>query len=299
MPALDAAAADRDAIKDLIAAVDAETTETGNSAASVSPEQTTGQAVVGDAFKFSTFKDCPQCPEMASLPAGSFQMGAAPGETAQSTSESPQQQVTLGKGFALGTREVTYAQWDACVADGGCATAPPNHGWGRGQRPVVSVSHDDALAYVTWLSKQAGQPYRLPSEAEWEYAARAGSQTAFATGAGISTAQSNYNGQFPYRGAKEIFRARTVETASFPANAFGLFDMHGNAWEWTDDCWNVSHAGAPADGTPVSGGDCSKRVLKGGAWNTGAWRLRSAHRIGKAKTAREFDNGFRVARDLG
>ncbi|GJL90646.1 SUMF1/EgtB/PvdO family nonheme iron enzyme [Hyphococcus sp.] len=297
-PALESAATNRDAIKDLIAAVDAETIEAG-SAAAASPEPATAQAVVGDAFKVNTFKDCAQCPEMASLPAGSFQMGAAPGESAKAKSESPRRQVAIGKSFALGTREITYAQWDACVADGGCTMAPPDHGWGRGDRPVVSVSFDDARSYVAWLSEKTGQSYRLPSEAEWEYAARAGSDAAFATGAGISTAQANYNGQFPYRGAKEIFRQRTVPVASFPANAFGLFDMNGNAWEWTADCWKASHAGAPADQSAVVDGDCAKRVLKGGAWNTGAWRLRSAHRIGKAKTAREFDNGFRVAKDLG
>ncbi len=299
VPVHDGAASNRDAIKDLIAAVDAEAEQDGQIVVASAPQTAAGQALVGDVFKVNTFRDCPQCPEMASLPAGAFQMGAAPGETARSSSEGPQQQVTISKGFALGAREVTFAQWDACLADGGCKTAAPDHGWGRGERPVVSVSFEDAQAYVAWLSEKTGQKYRLPSEAEWEYAARAGSQTAFAPGAGITTAQANYNGQFPYRGPKEKFRQRTVETASFPANAFGLFDMHGNAWEWTADCWNGSHTGTPANGAPATGGDCSKRVLKGGAWNTGAWRLRSAHRIGKSRTAREFDNGFRVARDLG
>jgi len=299
-PALEGSAKDADAIRDLIAAVNAETAaETANDEITQEVAPSASEAVLGDAFKTNTFKDCQQCPEMASLPAGSFQMGAAPGETARSASESPQRQVTIDNSIALGVREVTYEQWDACVADGGCAHAPPDHGWGRGVRPVVSVSFEDAQAYAAWLSKKTGQTYRLPSEAEWEYAARAGSQSAFSTGGGISVTQANFNGQFPYRGAKETFRGRTAPVGSFQANAFGLFDMHGNAWEWTADCWKASHAGAPTDGAPASGGECGKRVLKGGAWNTGAWRLRSAHRIGKAVTAREFDNGFRVAREPG
>ena len=111
--------------------------------------------------------------------------------------------------------------------------------------------------------------------------------------------QANFNGKYPYRGVEETFRGRTTPAASFPPNAFGLFDMHGNAWEWTADCWNANHIGAPADGSALATGDCAKRVLKGGAWNTGAWRLRSGHRIGKPSWSREFDNGFRVVRELG
>ncbi|MFC2951223.1 SUMF1/EgtB/PvdO family nonheme iron enzyme [Marinicaulis aureus] len=273
-------AADDDAIQTLIAAVAAETPQEKSSAGDI-------------------FRDCANCPDMAALPAGVFQMGARPGEVGAKPAESPVRDITFRNGFALSSREVTYEEWDTCVADGGCAYKAPDHGWGRDQRPVVSVSYEDALSYVAWLSKKTGQPYRLPTEAEWEYAARAGSSAPFATGSTVRAGQANYNGQYPYSGEKETYRGRTVPVASFAPNAFGLYDMHGNAWEWTADCWTETHAGAPSDGSAVATGDCTKHVLKGGAWNTGGWRLRSAHRIGKPAGAREFDNGFRVARDLG
>ncbi len=270
---------DDDAIQTLIAAVAAE-------------------APLEEISAGDVFRDCANCPDMAALPAGGFQMGARPGEIGAKPAESPMREITFANGFALSSHEVTYAEWDACVADGGCAYKAPDHGWGRDKRPVVSVSYEDALSYVAWLSEKTGQSYRLPTEAEWEYAARAGSTAPFATGSTVRAGQANYNGQYPYSGEKETYRARTVPVASFAPNAFGLYDMHGNAWEWTADCWTESHAGAPSDGSAVATGDCTKHVLKGGAWNTGGWRLRSAHRIAKPSTAREFDNGFRVARDL-
>lgn len=281
------AAADEDAIQSLIAAVEAE----GEDPASGAVSET---APSGDYFR-----DCADCPDMAALPAGAFQMGARPGEVGAKPAESPQREVAFAHGFALSAHEVTFAQWDACVADGGCAYKAPDHGWGRDKRPVVSVSYEDALSYAAWLSEKTGQTYRLPTEAEWEYAARAGSSAPFATGSTVRAAQANYNGEYPYSGEKETFRGRTTPAGSFAPNAFGLYDMHGNAWEWTADCWTESHAGAPSNGAAAATGDCSKHVLKGGAWNTGGWRLRSAHRIGKPSGAREFDNGFRVARDLG
>ena len=284
---------DSDAMQNLIAAVSADAADIPD------PGDPLPLDVIDKAYLGNYFKECVECPDMAAVPAGAFRMGAAKGESTRQTAETPQREVTIAKRFALGSREVTYAQWDACVADGGCKFAPSDHGWGRGQQPVTGVSYEDALSYVAWLSKKTGQPYRLPTEAEWEYAARAGSDKAFAFGDGVSVKQANFNGQFPYRGAKETFRGRTTPAASFAPNAFGLFDMHGNVWEWTADCWKASHAGAPADGSAVTGGDCGRRVLKGGAWNTGGWRLRAAHRIAKPKSAREFDNGFRVARDLG
>jgi len=217
---------------------------------------------------------------------------------ARHISEGPVTPVTVSKPFAIATTEVTFAQWDACIADGGCRYLPPDQGWGRADRPAVNVSFDDAQAYATWLSQKTGKTYRLPSEAEWEYAARAGSRGPFAIGASLAPTTANYNAHFAYGGKKGEYRKQTTPVASFAPNKFGLFDMHGNAWEWTADCWAESHEGAPQDGSAARSGDCSRRVLKGGAWNTGGWRLRSAHRIGKPRTAREYDNGFRVARDL-
>jgi formylglycine-generating enzyme required for sulfatase activity len=246
----------------------------------------------------NVIKDCANCPAMARLEPGAFRMGAPASEPARHISEGPVMPVTVSKPFAIATTEVTFAQWDACIADGGCRYLPPDQGWGRADRPAVNVSFDDAKAYATWLSQKTGKTYRLPSEAEWEYAARAGSRGPFAIGASLAPTAANYNAHFAYGGKKGEYRKQTVPVASFAPNKFGLFDMHGNAWEWTADCWAESHEGAPQDGSAALGGDCSRRVLKGGAWNTGGWRLRSAHRIGKPRTAREYDNGFRVVRDL-
>ncbi len=246
----------------------------------------------------NVFKECADCPEMVRLEQGAFRMGAPASEPARHVSEGPVTPVTVSKPFAIATTEVTFAQWDACIADGGCRYLPPDQGWGRTDRPAVNVSFGDAKAYATWLSQKTGKAYRLPSEAEWEYAARAGSRGPFAIGASLAPTTANYNAHFAYGGKKGEYRKQTVPVASFAPNKFGLFDMHGNAWEWTADCWTESHEGAPQDGSAALSGDCSRRVLKGGAWNTGGWRLRSAHRIGKPHTAREYDNGFRVVRDL-
>ncbi len=244
------------------------------------------------------FKDCIACPDMAVIAAGAFVMGPASGDRARAN-EGPAKSITLAKSFAIATREVTFAEWDACVADGGCsAYKPSDHGWGRGEQPVVSVSFDDAIRYTTWLSAKTGHVYRLPSEAEWEYAARAGTTTVFSFGDGLSSANANYDGRYVYAGKRGRWIGRPKATASYPANAFGLYDMHGNVWEWTADCWSASLSGAPADGRP-RGGTCAKRVLKGGAFNTGGWRLRAAHRIGKPARAQEMEIGFRVVRDLG
>ncbi len=247
-------------------------------------------------------RDCVSCPDMAIVPAGRFLMGSPPGERARHETEGPLAMVDIVGGFAMAVRETTMAQWDACVADGGCrGYTPPAHGWGRGDQPVVSVSFEDAQRYADWLSRKTGRDYRLPSEAEWEYAARAGASGPFSFGASLTPARANYNAAYAYGGPVGTGLGRAVATGSYAPNGFGLYDMHGNVWEWTADCWADSHRntdvhGAPRDGG--NGGDCARRVLKGGAWNTGGWRLRAAHRIGKPATAREFDNGFRVVRDL-
>ncbi len=244
------------------------------------------------------FRDCDACPDMARLPAGAFQMGAPASEPARQPTEGPVRDIAIASPFAMGVHEVTFEEWAACVEGGGCrAYQPYDHGWGRGARPVVNVSYEDAQDYVAWLSKKTGATYRLPTEAEWEYAARAGSAAPFATGVAITTDQANFNGEYPYIGDAGTFRKRTTPAASFAPNAFGLYDMNGNVWEWTADCWRETHASAPEDGSAI-GGSCAHRVLKGGAWNTGGWRLRAGHRIGKEATSREFDNGFRVVRDL-
>jgi formylglycine-generating enzyme required for sulfatase activity len=198
--------------------------------------------------------------------------------------------------------EVTFAEWAACVAGRGCAANqnPEDEGWGRGRRPVILASWDDAIEYVTWLAKRTGKPYRLLTEAEWEYAARGVSKastphTVYSTGATISTDQANYNG-IAY-GMKGVDRRQSVEVGSFPGNAFGLHDMHGNASEWVQDCYGTYHD-APTDGSAVASADCSKRVLRGGSLMETALSLRSANRDGADPIVRLRDWGFRIARTL-
>ena len=242
------------------------------------------------------FKDCEACPSMASIAPGRFWMGTPASEAARAPAEGPLTEVNFSAGYAIAATEVTFAQWEACLTEGGCRGYRPwDHGWGREDRPVIGVSYEDAKAYVAWLSQKTGHAYRLPSEAEWEYAARAGTPGAFAFAVSAETA--NFDAGHPYRGEPQEARNQTTPAGSFAPNTFGLFDMHGNVWEWTEDCWAEGHDGASANGA-ARGGACAARVLKGGAWNTGGWRLRSGHRIGKGQTAREFDNGFRVVRDL-
>ena len=236
------------------------------------------------------FRDCDECPEMAVVPAGSFTMGSPSDEKGRKDTEGPQHRVRIAKPFAVGRYEVTFAEWDACVAEGGCnGHRPGDKGWGRGRRPVINVSWKDAQSYVRWLSRKTGKRYRLLSEAEWEYAARAGTTGAFHTGPTISTHQANYQSQ----------RRRTVPVGSFPANGFGLHDVHGNVWEWVEDCWHENYGGAPSDGGAwASGGNCDRRVLRGGSWTDVPRVLRSAYRDWNAAGNRNNVFGFRVARTL-
>ena len=285
---------DSDASDTMGALVAAVTTEITEASANIPTNDLgTNSSPTGDYFR-----DCNACPEMASLPAGRFSMGSPASEPARQASEGPRVDVTFAKGFAMSAREVTFAQWEACVADGGCrGYAPYDSGWGRNDRPVIGVSYQDAQAFAAWLTAKTGVQYRIPSEAEWEYGARAGSETAFSFGRVISTDQANFNGDHAYGVEGGVNRAQTTPTGSFAPNAYGLYDMHGNVWEWTSDCWSEDHQSSAENGA-VSRANCDRRVLKGGAWNTGGWRLRAAHRIAKTQSAREYDNGFRVVRDL-
>ncbi len=251
-----------------------------------------------------SFRDCPSCPDMVTVPAGEFLMGSPEGERGRDKNEGPRHRVVIAKPFAVGKYEVTFAEWDACVAGGGCAYRPSDEGWGRGRRPVIDVSWNDALQYTAWLSKKTGKDYRLLSEAEWEYAARGEFKitepsTPFATGETINYKQANYDANFTYgSGQQGVFRQKTTDVGSFRPNAFGLYDMHGNVWEWVQDCYRPTYDGAPADGSPVMGGDCSLHILRGGAWNYYPKLLRSAYRYATAPEVRLNDAGFRVARSL-
>jgi len=248
----------------------------------------------------TVFKDCEACPEMVVVPAGSFTMGSPENEQGRVAHEDPQHRVTIARPFAAGKYEVTFDQWDACVNSGGCNGHRPNDRvWGgRGNRPVIDVSWSDAKAYVEWLSRRSGKRYRLLTEAEWEYAARAGTTTPFHFGSTIGTDQANYDGRYAYgAGRQGEYRGRTVPVGSFPANAFGLHDVHGNVWEWVEDCWHDSYSGAPVDGSAwTSGGDCSYRVLRGGSWYSNPWVLRAAVRSWNGSGFRLDYSGFRVAR---
>jgi formylglycine-generating enzyme required for sulfatase activity len=263
-----------------------------------------GTETAGSLTPGRVFRDCPVCPEMVVLPAGTFTMGSPASERGRNLDEGPQRQVTFAKPFAVGKFEVTFAQWDACAAEGGCTHKPGDQGWGRGRRPVINVSWDDARQFTAWLAKKTGQPYRLPTEAEWEYAARGsanatGPNEPFHTGATINWRQANYDANFVYNGSKQgIYRQKTLEVGSLPRNAFGLHDMHGNVWEWVEDCYRDTYAGAPTDGSAAARQSCGLRVLRGGAWNYYPQMLRSAYRYATAPTVRLENAGLRVARSF-
>ncbi|WP_419860748.1 formylglycine-generating enzyme family protein [Candidatus Palauibacter sp.] len=261
---------------------------------------------------FATFRDCAFCPQMVVVPPGTFTMGSPESEEFRDAVEGPRHSVTIGAPFAVGVHEVTFAEWDACVRMGGCRYTPADRRWGRERRPVIHVSWEDAQAYVSWLSGLTGQRYRLPSEAEWEYVARAGTVTARHWGEDLSDLCRHANGaaRRPGRlrraGLSGYVRdgpcaddyGTTAPVGSFAPNAFGLYDVLGNVSEWTQDCWNDSYAGAPADGSAWESGDCDRRVLRGGSWFVTAWFLRSANRSRSVPDTRDMYYGFRVARTL-
>ena len=230
-------------------------------------------------------KDCPTCPAMAPIPAGSFTMGAA----GMFPFEEPPHHVAIAAPFHIGQREVTLAEWRACVADGGCAFAPPNPS-ADGALPMSNVDWNDAHQYVAWLSKKTGKAYRLPSEAEWEYAARGGSRATYSWGAAMEKNRANC------RGCECSAGGAPTPTGSFPPNGFGLYDMAGNVAEWVEDCWNESYRGAPADGSAWTKPRCQERVLRGGSFNNDPRSLRSAARFKYDFDVRYPGNGFRVAR---
>jgi formylglycine-generating enzyme required for sulfatase activity len=247
----------------------------------------------------SEFSDCETCPVMVVVPAGTVMMGTPSGERFRGAE--PLHEVVISEPFAVGKYEITFDQWDACVAEGGCdGYMPTDHGWGRGRRPVIQVHFDDVQNYIAWLSEKTGKPYRLLSETEWEYAARAGTQTPFSFGETISSELANYDGRTGYNGGPTgEFREQTVPVGSFEPNAFGLYDMHGNAWEWVEDCWNDIYTEAmPTDGSAWLGGDCSGRVMRGGSWEDYSGELRSGARVGSGRGESYWSDSFRLARNL-
>lgn len=270
------------------------------------------------------FRDCPDCPEMVAVPAGRFMMGSPATERGRFDAEGPQHPVSV-RSFALGKYDVTSEQFLIFLRETGYQPAPcdpilgltwhsPGHGLayppGKVEPPrwpATCLNWYDAQAYVAWLNAKVRRrvsvstggdgPYRLPSEAEWEYAARAGATTARWWGNALGVGNANCNGCGTKWDGREI-----APVGSFAANPFGLYDMLGNVWQWTNDCWNESYVGAPSDGSPWTAGDCGKRVLRGGSWSNVPEFVRSATRSRGDAAGRDFDYsgypGFRVARTL-
>ncbi len=238
----------------------------------------------------TVFKDCADvCPEMVVVPRGSFTMGSPADEAGRGTDEGPRHPVAFVNAFAIGRYEVTFAEYDACVAEGGCTFKPNDQGWGRGQRPVFNVSWNDAQAYAAWLSTKTGQRYTLPSESEWEYAARAGSNNPWQTGNAILTDDANILNAF----------GRTVNVGGYPPNRFGLHDVHGNVAEWTLDCADTGYIGVPNDGSAATSGRCAQaRLLRGGQFTSEPASVRFAARTGIPQSTRAVGIGFRIARAL-
>jgi formylglycine-generating enzyme required for sulfatase activity len=242
------------------------------------------------------FRDCSDCPQMVVIPAGEFTMGSPPSERGAEA----QHRVIITAPFAVSKFEITFEEWDACLKEGGCGGyRPGDEGWGRGDLPVINISWHDAQAYANWLSHKTGKPYRLLSESEWEYAARAGTTAPFSYGNSVSPGQANYDGSGDGSGPSDENRQRTMPVGSFPANGFGLHDMHGNVSEWVEDCWQDDYAaGTPTDGSAWLEGNCNGRVVRGGSWEDSQVELRSAARTGGNKEDRFYTDGIRIARSL-
>lgn len=253
-----------------------------------------------------TFSECAKtdghyskyCPEMIVVPEGKFMMGSPKFEDGRYGDEGPQHEVTIARPFAVSKFELTFDQWDACIQYGGCTRAGNPFGgkqagtpFGGGKQPTINIDWDDAQEYVKWLSRLTGQRYRLLSEAEWEYAARAGSDP-YLDMRQFDPTLGEYAWYSKNSGGK------THLVGEKKPNAFGLHDMHGNVYEWVEDCYHKSYDGAPTDGSAWTNGECYSRVVRSGSWNAGPESLRSANRVGDASRIRGSELGIRVGRTL-
>ena len=237
----------------------------------------------------TVFRDCTDCPEMVVIPAGKFHMGL----NGKFPRELPIHRVTIAKPFAMGRFEVTFDEWEACFQANACVKTPHDHNWGRGRHPIMNISYEEILDFVAWMKKRTGKPYRLPTEAEWEYADRAGTFTRFWWGDEVGVGHANCKDcgtQWSAKGSAPV--------GSFKPNPFGLFDTTGNEWEWLQDCWNPTHKGAPDDGSARTDGDCLQRVMRGGSWYYYSKNSQSSWRSKNAMTGRGYGISFRLARDL-
>ncbi len=240
------------------------------------------------AHKTSTIKDCSDCPELVVLQPGSFIMGDDGGDR----SERPAHRVRIGKAFAIGKYEVTMAQWNACVRAKACEALPQTESLSD-KAPAINVSWNDAEQYVQWLSKHTGQDYRLPTEAEWEYAARAGTQSRYWWGGKMESGKANCK---DCGGAWS--QEAPVNVDALPPNAFGIYGTSGGVWEWVQDCWHKSYRGAPTHGSAWTRAGCRENVIRGGSWRNDQSYSTSSSRFTYDSTVRFIANGFRVAKTL-
>lgn len=268
-----------------------------------------GAAAVAEHGAHRTFRDCPTCDLMTILPAGGFQMGSPEGEPGREPSEGPRHRASVAHAFALGVYDVTVTQYGRFVEATGYSPVNPRCNWRHptahgnplnqtGDEPVVCVSWNDATAYVRWLSITTGHTYRLPTETEWEYAARAGSQSARPWGPDADPNRAN-TGAEACCGPRTSGGDRWLYTSpvgSFPPNAFGLFDMIGNVWQWTQDCGSADYAKPTAP--PADPSSCETRIARGGGWFHPPSMARSAARVADSADRRVADIGFRVARTM-
>ncbi|MBT8054827.1 MAG: SUMF1/EgtB/PvdO family nonheme iron enzyme [Gammaproteobacteria bacterium] len=248
------------------------------------------------------FRDCEDCPSMVVVPAGSFWQGSEETAPLALKMETPRRMVTIAEPFAAGVFEITMAQWDQCVADGGCKTRPPDNGWGRSSRPAIMVSWNDTQEFTAWLSRKTGQSYSLPSESQWEYIARAGEESDWLGGSAASVCQfgniagSESGFRWQHEECADQAAIETLPVGSFRANAFGVYDVIGNVAEWTLDCMNLSYLDAPANGSAWGRGICSSRMTRGGSWFTGSREVRLPARFNLKNGDRNDFTGFRVVR---
>ncbi len=244
-----------------------------------------------------TFKECAAtdrtdyCPEMIVLPAGSYVMGSAKGQG--DDDEHPDHPVIIGRQFAIAKFELTFAEWDTCVTYGDCEANIDDSGWGRGRQPVINVTWNNAMQYVEWFSAMTGKPYRLLTEAEWEYAARAGTRTTYPWGNQIGKGNANCSGCGSQWDGKQ-----PAPVGSFAPNPFGLYDMQGNVREWVEDCYQPTYTGAPKDGSAWIADTCHYRVVRDGSWGYPN-PPRSAARWRDTPWDRSLNTGIRIARTLG
>jgi formylglycine-generating enzyme required for sulfatase activity len=238
------------------------------------------------------FSECASgCPAMIVIPAGRFSMGSPEDDADARANERPRHEVTIANPIAVSKFEATFDEWDACVAAGACPRVLDR--WGRGQMPAINVSWNDAKQYAAWLSRVTGKPYRLLTEAEWEYAARAGAVTRYPRGDGPGHGEASCDG---CRSRWDL--RQTAPVGSFKPNAFGLYDMQGNVWEWVEDAWHDNYDGAPKDASEWASGDPDYRVARGGSWRNDTSYLRAAAREKRNINVRFDTLGFRVGRTL-